>query len=158
MSGFAGLAGHLRGGGPRDFRGLRRRASVRRIGKLSMIGGCSKIVQDVPPFMIAGGNPGETRTIKRSASNAMAFPTRRRPGSRRYKIIFRDKHHHHRPIRSDEVRGCCNDDSRELAASRRRIYLQMRVAGADHVPEHLGRQRISIAALVMVRLSRKMIL
>ena len=36
-----------------------------RIGKLAMIGGCSKVVQDVPPFMIADGNPAETRTINK---------------------------------------------------------------------------------------------
>ncbi len=36
-----------------------------RIGKLSMIGGCSKVVQDVPPFMLADGNPAETRTINK---------------------------------------------------------------------------------------------
>jgi UDP-N-acetylglucosamine acyltransferase len=28
-----------------------------RIGKLALIGGCSKVVQDVPPFMIADGHP-----------------------------------------------------------------------------------------------------
>lgn len=36
-----------------------------RIGKLAMVGGCSKVVQDVPPFMIADGNPAETRTINK---------------------------------------------------------------------------------------------
>ena len=36
-----------------------------RIGKIAMIGGCSKVVQDVPPFMIADGNPAETRTINK---------------------------------------------------------------------------------------------
>ncbi len=60
-----------------------------RIGKLSMIGGCSKIVQDVPPFMIVDGNPGETRTINKvglerngvsdDAQNAL---------KRAYKILF----------------------------------------------------------------------
>jgi UDP-N-acetylglucosamine acyltransferase len=28
-----------------------------RIGRLAMIGGCSKVVQDIPPFMIADGRP-----------------------------------------------------------------------------------------------------
>ena len=28
-----------------------------RIGRMSMIGGCAKVVQDVPPFMMADGNP-----------------------------------------------------------------------------------------------------
>ncbi|MEM1157447.1 MAG: acyl-ACP--UDP-N-acetylglucosamine O-acyltransferase [Verrucomicrobiota bacterium] len=34
-----------------------------RIGQHAMIGGCSKIVQDVPPYLIADGNPAEIRSI-----------------------------------------------------------------------------------------------
>jgi UDP-N-acetylglucosamine acyltransferase len=36
-----------------------------RIGRLGMTGGCSKIVQDVPPFMIADGNPARVRGINK---------------------------------------------------------------------------------------------
>jgi len=34
-----------------------------RIGQHAMIGGCTKVVQDVPPFFIADGNPAEIRSI-----------------------------------------------------------------------------------------------
>ena len=34
-----------------------------RIGRFAITGGCSKIVQDVPPFMIADGNPAKVRGI-----------------------------------------------------------------------------------------------
>jgi UDP-N-acetylglucosamine acyltransferase len=34
-----------------------------RIGRHSMTGGCSKIVKDVPPFMMADGNPARVRGI-----------------------------------------------------------------------------------------------
>ncbi len=34
-----------------------------RIGELAITGGCSKIVQDVPPFMIADGNPAVVRGV-----------------------------------------------------------------------------------------------
>ncbi|MEM6883608.1 MAG: acyl-ACP--UDP-N-acetylglucosamine O-acyltransferase [Verrucomicrobiota bacterium] len=34
-----------------------------RIGRYAMIGGCTKIVQDVPPYFIADGNPAEVRSI-----------------------------------------------------------------------------------------------
>ena len=34
-----------------------------RIGEHSITGGCSKIVQDIPPFMIVDGNPAATRGI-----------------------------------------------------------------------------------------------
>jgi UDP-N-acetylglucosamine acyltransferase len=36
-----------------------------RIGKMAMIGGCSKVVQDIAPFMIADGHPAEVRTINK---------------------------------------------------------------------------------------------
>jgi UDP-N-acetylglucosamine acyltransferase len=36
-----------------------------RVGRMSMIGGCSKVVQDVPPFMIVDGNPGVTRAVNK---------------------------------------------------------------------------------------------
>jgi len=34
-----------------------------RIGRMSIIGGCTKIVQDVPPYMIADGNPAVVRSV-----------------------------------------------------------------------------------------------
>ena len=32
---------------------------------MSIIGGCSKVVQDVPPYMMADGNPATTRTLNK---------------------------------------------------------------------------------------------
>ncbi len=34
-----------------------------RLGRLCIIGGCSKVTQDVPPFMMADGNPLQVHTI-----------------------------------------------------------------------------------------------
>ncbi|MCB1069600.1 MAG: acyl-ACP--UDP-N-acetylglucosamine O-acyltransferase [Kiritimatiellae bacterium] len=36
-----------------------------RVGRLSITGGCSKIVKDVPPFMMADGNPLKVHTINK---------------------------------------------------------------------------------------------
>ncbi len=36
-----------------------------RIGTMSIVGGCSKVVQDVPPYMLVDGNPAETRAINK---------------------------------------------------------------------------------------------
>src|SRR6185369_13326507 len=36
-----------------------------RVGTMSMIGGCSKVVQDVPPYMVCDGSPAEARTINK---------------------------------------------------------------------------------------------
>jgi UDP-N-acetylglucosamine acyltransferase len=61
MSNVATLAGHVV---VEDFAvvgGLVAIHQFCRIGKLSITGGCSKIAQDVPPFMMVDGNPAETR-------------------------------------------------------------------------------------------------
>jgi UDP-N-acetylglucosamine acyltransferase len=36
-----------------------------RIGSMAIVGGCSKVVQDVPPFMLVDGNPAVIRSINR---------------------------------------------------------------------------------------------
>lgn len=36
-----------------------------RIGTMAIVGGCSKVVQDVPPFMLADGNPAGIRSLNR---------------------------------------------------------------------------------------------
>jgi len=36
-----------------------------RIGRLTIVGGCSKVTQDLPPFMIADGHPIQVRAINR---------------------------------------------------------------------------------------------
>lgn len=44
-----------------------------RIGRHSIIGGCTKIVQDVPPFMIADGNPAEIRGVNQVGLERRGF-------------------------------------------------------------------------------------
>ena len=36
-----------------------------RIGRMVIIGGCSKVVQDIPPFMMADGNPAACRAVNK---------------------------------------------------------------------------------------------
>jgi UDP-N-acetylglucosamine acyltransferase len=55
------LAGHVRVGDHAVMGGLTAVHQFCRIGRFAITGGCSKIVQDVPPFMIADGNPAEIR-------------------------------------------------------------------------------------------------
>ena len=58
MSNVGTLAGHVIVEDHAVVGGLAAVHQFCRIGKCSMIGGCSKVVQDVPPFMIVDGNPG----------------------------------------------------------------------------------------------------
>src|SRR5881296_4279594 len=57
------LGGHVEVGDHAMMGGLTAVHQFCRIGRFAITGGCSKIVQDVPPFMIADGNPAEIRGI-----------------------------------------------------------------------------------------------
>jgi UDP-N-acetylglucosamine acyltransferase len=57
------LAGHVEVGDNAIMGGLTAVHQYCRIGRFAITGGCSKIVQDVPPFMIADGNPAEIRGV-----------------------------------------------------------------------------------------------
>jgi UDP-N-acetylglucosamine acyltransferase len=57
------LAGHVQVGNHAVMGGLTAVHQFCRIGRFAITGGCSKIVQDVPPFMIADGNPAEIRGV-----------------------------------------------------------------------------------------------
>lgn len=46
-----------------------------RIGRHSIIGGCTKIVQDVAPFMVADGNPAELRGVNQVGLERRGFAT-----------------------------------------------------------------------------------
>ena len=57
------LAGHVKVGDHAIMGGLTAVHQFCRIGRFAITGGCSKIVQDIPPFMIADGNPAKVRGI-----------------------------------------------------------------------------------------------
>jgi len=62
-----------------------------RIGKLSIIGGCSKVVQDVPPFMLADGNPAQTRTVNKIGLERNGATEETLSALRQaYRILFRE--------------------------------------------------------------------
>lgn len=65
MSNVATLAGHVTVEDRAIIGGLAAVHQFCRIGSMSIIGGCSKVVQDVPPYMLADGNPASTRTINK---------------------------------------------------------------------------------------------
>lgn len=91
MSGFAGLAGHVV---VEDYAILGGYVAVHqfcRIGKLSMMGGCAKVVQDIPPFMMADGNPAEIRTINKVGLERNGVSEKAQSALRQaYKILFRE--------------------------------------------------------------------
>jgi UDP-N-acetylglucosamine acyltransferase len=91
MSNVATLGGHVTVEDHAVIGGLAAVHQFCRIGKMSMIGGCSKIVQDVPPFMIADGNPAETRTINKIGMERNGVSEEAQNALRQaYKILFRE--------------------------------------------------------------------
>ena len=68
------LAGHVHVGDNAVMGGLTAVHQFCRIGRFAITGGCSKIVQDVPPFMIADGNPAEIRGINQIGLERKNFP------------------------------------------------------------------------------------
>lgn len=91
MSNVATLAGHVI---VQDYAVIGGLAAVHqfcRIGKMAIIGGCSKVVQDVPPYMLADGNPAETRTINKVGMERNGVsPEAQAALKQAYKIIFRE--------------------------------------------------------------------
>jgi len=91
MSNVATLAGHVTVEDYAVIGGLAAVHQFCRIGKMAMIGGCSKVVQDVPPFMMADGNPAETRTVNKTGMERNGVSEEAQSALRQaYKILFRE--------------------------------------------------------------------
>jgi UDP-N-acetylglucosamine acyltransferase len=91
MSNLATLAGHVTVEDQAVIGGLAAVHQFCRIGRLAMIGGCSKVVQDIPPFMIGDGNPAETRTVNKVGMERNGVSEAAQTALRQaYKILFRE--------------------------------------------------------------------
>lgn len=92
MSNVGTLAGHVIVEDRAIVGGLAAVHQFCRIGTMSIIGGCSKVVQDVPPYMMLDGNPAATRTLnkeglKRNGVNEDTQKSMRQA----YRILFRSE-------------------------------------------------------------------
>lgn len=92
MSNVATLAGHIAVEDRAVIGGLAAVHQFCRIGTMSIIGGCSKVVQDVPPYMLADGNPARTRTVNKVGldRNGVSEPAQAAL-KQAYKILFRER-------------------------------------------------------------------
>src|SRR5437773_3610488 len=86
------LAGYVEVGDHAVIGGLTAVHQFCRIGRFAITGGCSKIVQDIPPFMIADGNPAEIRGVNLVGLERKNFP----PDSVKlikeaFRLIYRSK-------------------------------------------------------------------
>lgn len=62
-----------------------------RVGTMAIVGGCSKVVQDVPPYMLADGNPASVRSVNKVGleRNGVSEETAAALKSA-FRILFRD--------------------------------------------------------------------
>jgi UDP-N-acetylglucosamine acyltransferase len=87
------LAGHVQVGNHAVMGGLTAVHQFCRIGRFAITGGCSKIVQDVPPFMIADGNPAEIRGVNLVGLERKGFtPESVKWIKEAFRLIYRSKY------------------------------------------------------------------
>src|SRR5213595_689867 len=87
------LAGHVQVGDNAVMGGLTAVHQFCRIGRFAITGGCSKIVQDIPPFMIADGNPAEIRGVNLVGLERKNFPPENVKWIKEaFRLIYRSKY------------------------------------------------------------------
>ena len=88
---MAALAGHVVVEDHALVGGLSAVHQFCRIGTMAMTGGCTKVVQDVPPYVIVDGNPAEARTINKVGLERNGVSEAAQAALRQaYKILFRE--------------------------------------------------------------------
>ncbi|EGO62142.1 acyl-ACP--UDP-N-acetylglucosamine O-acyltransferase [Acetonema longum] len=89
VSSAAMIAGHVVVGDRATIGGLTGIHQFVRIGRNAMVGGASKIVQDVPPFITAAGNPAQAAGLNTvGMTRAGIGETTRQLIKRAYKILY----------------------------------------------------------------------
>ena len=90
MSNVATLGGHVTVEDHAILGGLAAVHQFCRIGAMAIIGGCSKVVQDVPPYMLADGNPAATRALNKEGLKRNGICRESQAALKQvYKILFR---------------------------------------------------------------------
>ncbi|MGJ3242955.1 MAG: acyl-ACP--UDP-N-acetylglucosamine O-acyltransferase [Opitutales bacterium] len=92
MSNYAGLAGHVQVGDYVTIAGYAGFHQFCRIGDYAMAGAMSKVTQDIPPYMIAEGNPAEVRLVNRVGLQRHGFSDTDQAVARRmFKTLYREE-------------------------------------------------------------------
>jgi UDP-N-acetylglucosamine acyltransferase len=109
------LAGHVQVGDNAVMGGLTAVHQFCRIGRFAITGGCSKIVQDVPPFMIADGNPAEIRGVNLIGLERKNFPSDRVKSIKEaFRLIYRSKYNTAQALEAMAKELDQNEEIREI--------------------------------------------
>ena len=91
MSNVGTLAGHVTVEDHAVIGGLAAVHQFCRIGRMACIGGCSKVVQDIVPYMLSDGNPAKTRTVNKVGLERNGISEKAQSALKTaYKILFRE--------------------------------------------------------------------
>lgn len=91
MSNVGTLAGHVIVEDHAIIGGLAAVHQFCRIGRMAIIGGCAKVVQDVPPFMLADGNPAETKALNKVGMERNGVSEEAQAALKKaFKLLFRE--------------------------------------------------------------------
>src|SRR4051794_18278794 len=109
------LAGHVQVGDYAVMGGLTAVHQFCRLGRFAITGGCSKIVQDVPPFMIADGNPAKIRGVNLVGLERKNYP----PESVKlikeaFRLIYRSKYNTGQALEAVRKELPQSEDIREI--------------------------------------------
>jgi len=92
ISSYVGLSGHIFVEDHVVIGGMVGVHQFVRVGRLAMLGGYSKVVQDVPPFMLADGRPADILDLNvRGLRRAGVKPATRASLKHAYKLIYRSQ-------------------------------------------------------------------
>jgi UDP-N-acetylglucosamine acyltransferase len=109
------LAGHVQVGDNAVMGGLTAVHQFCRIGRFAITGGCSKIVQDVPPFMVADGNPAEIRGVNLVGLERKNFPADRIKLIKEvFRLIYRSKYNTAQALESIRKKLVQTEEVREI--------------------------------------------
>jgi UDP-N-acetylglucosamine acyltransferase len=90
ISSYCGLSGHVTIEDNTVFGGMVGVHQFCRIGKMAMVGGLSKVNQDIPPYMLADGSPARVIELNKIGLRRHGVPPNVRAAMRTaYKLLYR---------------------------------------------------------------------
>ncbi|MEY2527021.1 MAG: UDP-N-acetylglucosamine acyltransferase [Verrucomicrobiota bacterium] len=109
------LAGHVEVGDNAVMGGLTAVHQFCRIGRFAITGGCSKIVQDVPPFMIADGNPAEIRGVNLIGLERKGYSAEKVKSIKEaFRLLFRSKYNTRQAIEAIRKELPANEEINQI--------------------------------------------
>jgi UDP-N-acetylglucosamine acyltransferase len=142
MVNYAGLSGYVEVEDRAFISGHNAVHQFVRIGYLAMVSGASRVVKDVPPFMIAEGNPTRVRGLNVVGMRRLGIPPAARVELRRaHRLLYRSGLNTSQALQRMREADFSGDEVRRLinfiATSKRGICPGVRL-NADHASEEEG--------------------